>query len=288
MLDAVECAEYWTAHRAYTHPFSTILGPRGPGEGGPQVERGGGDWHKASVSDCLPLAAPIGLLGGRGGSAVGPGKGRREGLGEGAGDRRREWTTVHRRWFVSKTPLSNACPVALEILARLSIGAGFEEAVWGLCCEALKTAGPRGSDVKIAMPIPTLFPSLVWPTPMHHCSGHRTSLALTVAPASACANGPVRAPLRYCQNLCDGKHSKPCHPDTPGPSTQVGLKKGPTPGCGCVCGLLPPCDRTAVTVENHGWRGKGMRGWPPMAWGWPGTVRLLGPGLPFRAVLQNR
>ena len=22
---------------------------------------GGGDWHKASVSDCLPLAAPIGL-----------------------------------------------------------------------------------------------------------------------------------------------------------------------------------------------------------------------------------
>ena len=27
-----------------------------PGEGG-----GGGGWHKASVSDCLPLAAPIGL-----------------------------------------------------------------------------------------------------------------------------------------------------------------------------------------------------------------------------------
>ena len=23
--------------------------------------RGGGGWHKASVSDCLPLAAPIGL-----------------------------------------------------------------------------------------------------------------------------------------------------------------------------------------------------------------------------------
>ena len=24
------------------------------------AERGGGGWHKASVSDCLPLAAPIG------------------------------------------------------------------------------------------------------------------------------------------------------------------------------------------------------------------------------------
>ena len=26
-----------------------------------QKEEGGGGWHKASVSDCLPLAAPIGL-----------------------------------------------------------------------------------------------------------------------------------------------------------------------------------------------------------------------------------
>ena len=26
-----------------------------------QGGRGGGSWHKASVSDCLPLAAPIGL-----------------------------------------------------------------------------------------------------------------------------------------------------------------------------------------------------------------------------------
>ena len=26
-----------------------------------RARRGGGGWHKASVSDCLPLAAPIGL-----------------------------------------------------------------------------------------------------------------------------------------------------------------------------------------------------------------------------------
>ena len=33
------------------------------GERGGKVRkgRGGGGWHKASVSDCLPLAAPIGL-----------------------------------------------------------------------------------------------------------------------------------------------------------------------------------------------------------------------------------
>ena len=30
--------------------------------GGGGREGGGGGWHKASVSDCLPLAAPIGLL----------------------------------------------------------------------------------------------------------------------------------------------------------------------------------------------------------------------------------
>ena len=37
------------------------------------MEGGGGVWHKASVSDCLPLAAPIGLsplLTGRGGGGV--------------------------------------------------------------------------------------------------------------------------------------------------------------------------------------------------------------------------
>ena len=28
---------------------------------GTPPSRGGGGWHKASVSDCLPLAAPIGL-----------------------------------------------------------------------------------------------------------------------------------------------------------------------------------------------------------------------------------
>ena len=27
----------------------------------PTIKSGGGGWHKASVSDCLPLAAPIGL-----------------------------------------------------------------------------------------------------------------------------------------------------------------------------------------------------------------------------------
>ena len=40
------------------HSYSDKGGPSSPGahEGG-----GGGGWHKASVSDCLPLAAPIGL-----------------------------------------------------------------------------------------------------------------------------------------------------------------------------------------------------------------------------------
>ena len=31
------------------------------GKSGSQLPLGGGGWHRASVSDCLPLAAPIGL-----------------------------------------------------------------------------------------------------------------------------------------------------------------------------------------------------------------------------------
>ena len=42
--------------------FTSVLDsePCGGGKGG-GVQREGGGWHKASVSDCLPLAAPIGL-----------------------------------------------------------------------------------------------------------------------------------------------------------------------------------------------------------------------------------
>ena len=57
----------------YAHPEvppGVLTGPQWhttppPPAPGHALERrrgaGGGDWHKASVSDCLPLAAPIGL-----------------------------------------------------------------------------------------------------------------------------------------------------------------------------------------------------------------------------------
>ena len=52
--------------KAHPHPPDTTVLPRTLccGRHGPAVllrGGGGGGWHKASVSDCLPLAAPIGL-----------------------------------------------------------------------------------------------------------------------------------------------------------------------------------------------------------------------------------
>ena len=41
--------------RVYSSPFRTIFEP------GVKSVCGGGGWHKASVSGCLPLAVPIGL-----------------------------------------------------------------------------------------------------------------------------------------------------------------------------------------------------------------------------------
>ena len=48
----------WRRLRPHSHPFIQhhVHPPARPGAWG-----GGGGWHKASASDCLPLAAPIGL-----------------------------------------------------------------------------------------------------------------------------------------------------------------------------------------------------------------------------------
>ena len=50
-----------TRRSTQRHERATVLGPVKKLQSNRMPHRGGGGWHKAQVSDCLPLAAPIGL-----------------------------------------------------------------------------------------------------------------------------------------------------------------------------------------------------------------------------------